>query len=136
LSLVGYLAGQGARLRRGPAALAGNHVVIALADRPAFAMLAHLRRGSLAVAVGDVVRAGAPVGECGNSGNSTQPHVHVQVMDHPDPALARGLPMLFDRFLERPRRGDPRGRRRALPEEASVVERGDDGRRAPGAETR
>jgi murein DD-endopeptidase MepM/ murein hydrolase activator NlpD len=35
------------------------------------------------------------VGRCGNSGNSTQPHVHVQVTDSVDWASAQGLPMLF-----------------------------------------
>jgi hypothetical protein len=37
------------------------------------------------------------VGECGNSGNSTQPHVHVQVTDSVDWASARGIPMVFRR---------------------------------------
>src|SRR5690606_11370266 len=94
LALVGYMLGQAGRLRRGPSALAGNHVVIALADRPVFVVLAHLRAGSIRVAVGDSVRVGSQLGECGNSGNSTQPHVHVQVMDGADPRVAHGVPLV------------------------------------------
>ena len=58
-------------------------------------LLAHLQRGSLRVAPGDAVATGDEVGRCGNSGNSTQPHVHVQVTDSVDWASAQGLPMLF-----------------------------------------
>ena len=46
--------------------------------------------------VGDRVGAGRQVAECGNSGSSTQPHVHVQVTDSVDWPSARGLPMVFE----------------------------------------
>jgi murein DD-endopeptidase MepM/ murein hydrolase activator NlpD len=61
-----------------------------------FVLLAHLRRGSIAVEVGDQVRIGDQVAACGNSGNSTQPHLHVQVTDSVDWDRARGIPMVFD----------------------------------------
>lgn len=92
---IPYLLSQGRRLREGTAAIAGNHVVIALkADGP-FVLLAHLRRGSVCVAVGEDVTISRPVGACGNSGNSTQPHVHVQANDTLPDAGARGLPIAF-----------------------------------------
>jgi murein DD-endopeptidase MepM/ murein hydrolase activator NlpD len=72
----------------------GNHVVLEIAPRT-YVAVAHLRRGSLRVKVGDTVRAGDVLGECGNSGNSSEPHVHVQVMDRPLIAFAAGLPMVF-----------------------------------------
>ena len=56
------------------------------------AVLAHLRRGSLQVAPGDRVTAGQVLAECGNSGNSSDPHVHFQLMDRPSILTARGLP--------------------------------------------
>lgn len=63
--------------------LVGNHVVIEMAkDR--YVLLAHLRAGSLKVKPGDVVGVGQVVGACGNSGNSTEPHLHLQVQDRPD----------------------------------------------------
>ncbi|MFJ2033836.1 M23 family metallopeptidase [Streptosporangium sp. NPDC087985] len=52
----------------------------------------HLQRGSLAVREGDRVRAGQPLARCGNSGNSTEPHVHFQLMDGPDLDVAHGVP--------------------------------------------
>ena len=90
-----YLAGQAKRLRAGPAALAGNHIVIALADEGPFVLLAHLRQGSMRVAPGQPVVAGDVVAQCGNSGNSTQPHVHLQATDSTDWPRARGLPIEF-----------------------------------------
>ena len=66
---------------------------------------------------------GQPLGSCGNSGNSTQPHVHVQVTDTLDFATARGVPMAFRRFHEWPR-GSTIGdlRESGLPAEGSLVE--------------
>jgi len=99
LALVPYMLGQAGRLRKGPAAIAGNHVVVEL-RAGVFAALVHLRRGSLRVAVGDAVVTGQQLGECGNSGNSTQPHVHVQLMDSADLAVARGVPVAFRGYRE------------------------------------
>src|SRR6478735_10150907 len=53
LTLLAYAVGQAGRVRGGPAAVAGNHVVIALAPAGPFVLLAHLQRGSLGVAPGD-----------------------------------------------------------------------------------
>ncbi|WP_367124678.1 M23 family metallopeptidase [Streptomyces phytohabitans] len=69
----------------------GNYVVIEL-DPGVYAAFAHLRRGSLRVAVGDRVGAGQALAECGNSGNTSEPHLHFQLMDGPDSEVARGLP--------------------------------------------
>jgi murein DD-endopeptidase MepM/ murein hydrolase activator NlpD len=41
------------------------------------------------------------VGRCGNSGNSTEPHLHVQAMDSADPARASGVPLSFPGGLPR-----------------------------------
>jgi hypothetical protein len=61
LALVPYLLGQAGRLRQGVAALAGNHVTIALARTGVVAVLAHLQRGSIEVRVGPGARdAGSP----------------------------------------------------------------------------
>ncbi|GAA4379869.1 M23 family metallopeptidase [Agromyces bauzanensis] len=123
LALVGYMLGQAQRARRGVGAIAGNHVIIALRDGSAFVALVHLRKGSLRVAVGDAVTTGQQVGSCGNSGNSTQPHVHVQVMDGPDPSVARGVPMAFRNYREWPAAGvGPRTVESGIPGEGAVVE--------------
>ena len=46
--------------------------------------LAHLRHGTLRVGEGDRVRQGDPLALAGNSGNTTMPHLHLQVQTHPD----------------------------------------------------
>jgi hypothetical protein len=101
LALVPYMLGQAARLRQAVGAIAGNYLVTAL-GRGIFAALVHLRVGSLHVGVGEQVTAGQHIADCGNSGNSTQPHVHVQLMDSPDVTVAHGVPMAFQRFREWP----------------------------------
>ncbi|MEU2389115.1 M23 family metallopeptidase [Streptomyces sp. NPDC007369] len=78
----------------GPGWVLGNHIVLDLGDGT-YALYAHLRRGSLGVRAGDRVTAGQLLAECGNSGNSTEPHVHFQLMDGPDPDTARGLPFAW-----------------------------------------
>lgn len=78
----------------GPGWIVGNHVIVRT-DDGAFAAVAHLRRGSLRVRVGDRVTAGDPIGECGNSGNSSVPHVHAQLMDRAEVGIALGLPLRF-----------------------------------------
>jgi hypothetical protein len=94
-ALLQYAASQASRVRSGVFAIAGNHVVLALGDDGPFVLLAHLRRGSLRVDTGTAVAAGQQVAECGNSGNSTEPHVHLQVTDSLDWPNARGLPVAF-----------------------------------------
>ena len=120
LALVPYAVGQATRVRQGIAAVAGNHVVIALGPAGPYVGLAHLRRGPVRPAVGDVVAVGQPVGECGNSGNSTQPHVHVQVTDSVDWATARGIPMVFRRPPAAGESSDT-----WMPAESEIVDAGD-----------
>ena len=60
-----------------------------------YSLLAHLQPGSLRLRVGDRVEAGVPVGRCGNSGNSSQPHLHYHLQDGPQPFAADGLPAQF-----------------------------------------
>lgn len=72
----------------------GNSVVLDLGDG-VYAVFAHLRRGSLRVRKGDRVRAGDVLGEVGNSGNTSEPHLHFHLMDRPRPLAAAGLPFAF-----------------------------------------
>lgn len=81
-----------ARAMAGPHRVTGNHLVLDLGDGT-YAMYAHLKRGSLKVRAGDRVTEGTVLAECGNSGNSTEPHLHFQLMDSPDLDTARGLPL-------------------------------------------
>jgi len=125
LALLPYMLGQAARVRNGADAVAGNSVILALRDGGPYVALVHLRRGSLRVRVGDAVTTGQPLAQCGNSGNSTQPHLHLQVMDSLDFAHARGVPVGFRDFREWVG-GAPHPLTRAtgVPAEGSVVEAG------------
>lgn len=88
----------------GAGSIVGNHVVLDLGDGT-YAMYAHLRHGSLRVRAGETVRAGQQLAECGNSGNSTEPHVHFQLMDDPDLDVAIGIPFAW-RGIGVPANGD------------------------------
>jgi hypothetical protein len=75
----------------------GNYVILRL-GRGRYAFYAHLRRGSVRVRPGQLVRPGQVIGELGNSGSSTGPHLHFQVMDAPSAIDSDGLPYAFDRW--------------------------------------
>ena len=78
----------------GPAGLLGNHVTLAH-DDGTYTVHAHLQQHSVRVEPGDQVRAGQTLAACGNSGNSTEPHLHFQVQDRISPVVAAGLPVAF-----------------------------------------
>jgi murein DD-endopeptidase len=69
----------------------GNHVILDLGGGH-FAFYAHLQPGSLRVKLGDRVRRGQVVGLVGNSGNSTEPHLHFHIENGSSPLGAEGLP--------------------------------------------
>jgi hypothetical protein len=73
--------------------LAGNYAIIH--SERFSALLAHLRNGSVKVAEGQHVKAGDLIGEVGNSGNTTGPHLHFQLMKGDNPFTAIGVPCRF-----------------------------------------
>lgn len=75
----------------------GNYIIIQHGER-AYSFIAHLKQGSFKVKRGDVVHRGQVIGACGNSGHSTEPHIHFQLQDHPNFYLAIGLPARFMNF--------------------------------------
>ena len=83
----------------------GNHVIIDH-ENGEFSMLAHFKEGSIVVSVGDVVTNGQELGKAGNSGNSSEPHLHYQLQTTANPLNGVGLPAQFlnyyanDTFVE------------------------------------
>ena len=75
----------------------GNHVIVDIGGGR-YAFYAHLQPGSLRVRLGDRVRKGQVVGLVGNSGNSTEPHLHFHVSDGTSPLGSEGLPYGYDSF--------------------------------------
>ena len=84
---------------------AGNYVTIKHSATGALFMLMHLRCDSLYVSEGGTVHAGEPIAQVGNSGNSTEPHLHFHCEMDDSPAYNQtgtGLPLVFNgRFLRR-----------------------------------
>jgi hypothetical protein len=77
--------------------VAGNHVVITCGVVDV--ELAHLKQGSVAVKVGDAISTGQVIGAVGNSGNTTEPHLHIHAV-YKDTGEA--APITFNgRFLVR-----------------------------------
>jgi murein DD-endopeptidase MepM/ murein hydrolase activator NlpD len=83
----------------------GNHVVLDLGQGE-FAMFMHLVPGSITVKVGQKVRTGEPIGKVGNSGNSSEPHLHFQLADKPRFTDASSLPAKFTGALLDGKRAD------------------------------
>lgn len=100
---VGYAATQRRRVTAGGHALIGNHVLIETTRTTGFAVVAlcHLQHGSVEVTTGQHVALGQPVGRCGNSGNSTEPHLHLHAVDNRDITRAGAVPIQFNGSLPR-----------------------------------
>ncbi|ALN61255.1 peptidase M23 family protein [Lysobacter antibioticus] len=97
--------------------LTGNRVIIDHGNGE-FSMLAHLRKGSLRVKRGDRVDAGDRLGECGNSGHSSEAHLHYQLQDGPKFNGSTALPAQFTDYLAdgtRVTRGEPTKGQRIRP---------------------
>jgi murein DD-endopeptidase MepM/ murein hydrolase activator NlpD len=60
--------------------VAGNNIVVDMGGG-AFAFYAHIQSGTLRVKLGDRVKRGDVLGLVGNSGNSTEPHLHFHIVD-------------------------------------------------------
>jgi murein DD-endopeptidase MepM/ murein hydrolase activator NlpD len=75
--------------------IAGNRVIIDMGSGH-YAMYAHLAPDSIQVNVGDHVQQGQKLGLLGNTGNSSAPHLHFQVMDRPSSLDDTSLPFVFD----------------------------------------
>jgi len=59
---------------------AGNYIIIQHTANE-FSFIAHLKRGSVKVKLGEAVKEGERLGECGNSGQSFAPHLHYHLQD-------------------------------------------------------
>jgi hypothetical protein len=69
----------GTKDRQNPA---GNYVVIKTKNE-AYIFIGHLKKESVVVRAGDMLKIGDAIGKCGNSGNSDFPHIHIHMQDTP-----------------------------------------------------
>lgn len=75
----------------------GNNVVLKIAGG-VFVLYAHLKPGSVRIRPGQKVQKGQVIGQVGNSGNTTEPHLHLHAMDGPSPLASNGIPYVFESF--------------------------------------
>ncbi|MBE9660323.1 M23 family metallopeptidase [Mucilaginibacter myungsuensis] len=75
----------------------GNSVILKTANNE-YLFFAHLKQLTVNVKEGDVVKQGQLLGRCGNSGNSSEPHLHFHVQDTPSFDTATGIKCYFERI--------------------------------------
>ena len=75
--------------------MAGNHIIIKHAEGE-YGFYAHLLANSIKPKVGDKVCQGQYLGQCGFSGNGTEPHLHFHLQDGKSFYHSIGLPVKFN----------------------------------------
>lgn len=93
----------------------GNHVYIKIDETGTYLLLNHLKKGSVLVKAGDHVNEGKVIGRVGNSGTTSEPHLHIhhQRQDPTktiNPIFAEGLPLYFKDIDDK-----------SMPEKGSIV---------------
>jgi hypothetical protein len=75
----------------------GNRIVLEVAPGE-FLFLCHLQPGSTVVEPGARVATGQPLARVGNSGNSTEPHLHLHLQTTARAELGEGIPFYFSHY--------------------------------------
>lgn len=73
----------------------GNYVILDHGNEE-FSYLVHFKHQSIVVKQGDKIKQGDLLGLVGNSGNSSEPHIHFHVADSPDPMNSKSIPINFN----------------------------------------
>jgi murein DD-endopeptidase MepM/ murein hydrolase activator NlpD len=79
-----------------PYSAVGNAVLIQHRDNEV-SVMAHFKLDSIKVKVGDKVTKGQPIGLCGNSGNSSEPHLHYHLQNTPVIQDGTGIKCIFQK---------------------------------------
>lgn len=64
-----------------------------------FSFLCHFKHNSIKVKPGDIVKQGETIGLCGNTGNTSEPHIHFNLQDNKLMHRAKALPARFSKIL-------------------------------------
>lgn len=76
----------------------GNSLIIKTIHNE-FIFFAHFKQSSICVNRGEKILRGQLLGLCGNSGNSTEPHLHFHIQDSDDLNLGNGVKCFFNRIM-------------------------------------
>ena len=75
----------------------GNYIVIRHAKNE-YSTIAHIKKDSFCVGVGDKVCRGQQIACCGNSGNTSEPHIHFQIQQGKSFLFSASLPIWFTKI--------------------------------------
>ncbi|HMC30371.1 MAG TPA: M23 family metallopeptidase, partial [Candidatus Angelobacter sp.] len=101
--------------------IGGNHVILDI-GHGRYAFYAHLQPGSLKVKLGDHVKRGQVLGLVGNSGNSTEPHLHFHLSNGSSPLGSEGIPYALESFDAKPKQDAPLSKHHMeIPTENEIV---------------
>ena len=81
-----------------PEQLTGNTIILKTPNQE-FLLFGHLKEDSIVVEKGQVVERGTKIAECGNSGNSTEPHLHLSLQNNERMENSKGVKLFFDEIL-------------------------------------
>ncbi|HAB60423.1 MAG TPA: peptidase M24 [Lachnospiraceae bacterium] len=78
----------------------GNYIFLKIEQTGTYLILAHLEKGSIPVSIDDYVEVGQYIGKVGNSGTTSEPHLHIQHQRNNPltmifPTCSEGLPIEF-----------------------------------------
>ncbi|RLD29942.1 MAG: peptidase M23 [Bacteroidetes bacterium] len=80
-----------------PKQVTGNTVVLETANKE-YILFAHFKEKSIVVKEGQYVKKGDLLGLCGNSGNSSEPHLHLSLQNVKDMNMATGAKLFFEKI--------------------------------------
>ncbi|MFS4455938.1 DUF3887 domain-containing protein [Maribacter sp. 2304DJ31-5] len=81
-----------------PGHLTGNTIVLETVNKE-YILFAHLKENSILVAKGNDVRQGEVMAQCGNSGNTTEPHLHLSLQNAVEMENSVGAKLFFNKIL-------------------------------------
>jgi len=99
----------------------GNFIVIKHAENE-YSLIAHLMPGSITVKAGDGVKQGEVIAKCGNSGNTSEPHIHFQLQSGKNFFTSVGLPVAFRNINAQPKTNYEKRDKRPRPDRLQTID--------------
>ena len=81
-----------------PFNIGGNMIILKTANKE-YLVLCHFKHQSIKVKEGQKIKQGEVLGLCGNTGNSSEPHLHIHIQNVEDMNVATGVKCYFDKLI-------------------------------------